>query len=497
MGQTSFRGHDFYLGLFMELEKSIINVKGKHQVEQTSIRSNTNEMIDGGLNRSSDEGTVMDLERRVGVIQLELPFTTSVKERRIDSNSTKSIPITKKMVWIAYKKVKSNKGSGGVDFISMKDYEVDLENNLYKLWNRLSSGSYFPLPVREKGIPKKDGKIRMLGIPSISDRIAQQVIKDYLEPRLEVVFHKWSYGYRPGLNAHHALEQVRQNVRKFEWVIDMDIKGFFDEVSHELLQKAIEKHVSESWVKLYIQRWLEAPVQRETGELMQKEGRGTPQGGVISPLLSNLFLHYVFDRWMEVHHKDVMFVRYADDIIVHCKSKTDAEEVLASIDARMQECHLRLHETKTKIAFCKRGRRWSSHKVISFDFLGYSFMPRSTGGRHGMFLGFDCAISKSSQSKIVKTIKATRFQRWTERSIQEVADYFNPKLRGWINYYGKFRKWKLNRIFKLFNARLTNWVRNRFKKLNKSYIKACEWLRAYKSKDPNLFVHWQAGFINS
>ena len=482
----------------MELEKSANNEKGKHQVGQTPTRPNTNGLADGGLNRSSDEGPVMGLERRVGVIQLELPFTTSVKERRIDSDSTKSIPITKKMVWLAYKKVKSNRGSGGVDFISLSDYEENLENNLYKLWNRLSSGSYFPLPVREKGIPKKDGKVRLLGIPSISDRIAQQVIKDYLEPRFEAIFHKRSYGYRPRLNAHHALEQVRQNVRKFGWVIDMDIKGFFDEVSHELLLKALDKHVSESWVKMYIQRWLEAPVQKETGELMQKDGKGTPQGGVVSPLLANLFLHYVFDKWIEVHHKNVSFVRYADDIIVHCGTKSEAEALLSSIDARMRSCHLRLHETKTKIVFCKKGNKWSSHDVVSFDFLGYSFQPRSTATKNGqMFLGYDCAISKASTKKIAATIRDSRFQRWTERSIKEVADHFNPKLRGWINYYGKFRIRNLNRICKIFNRRLTDWVRNRFKRLNKSYIKACKWLREYKSKDPDLFVHWRIGFINS
>ncbi len=350
MGQAPYRRHDFYLGLFMELEKSIIHGKGKLQVGKTPTRVNTDGIIDGGSNRSSEEVSVMEMEQRVGVIQLELPFTTSEKERRINSDSTKGIPITKKMVWESYKKVKRNKGSGGVDGVSLKTYEEDLSNNLYKLWNRLASGSYFPQAVREKAIPKKDGKMRLLGIPSISDRIAQQVIKDYLEPRMERIFHPNSYGYRPGKNAHQALEQVRQKVRKFDWVIDMDIKGFFDEVSHELLIKALDKHVPEKWVKMYIQRWLESPVRKEDGTLKHKYGKGTPQGGVISPLLANLFLHYVFDKWIEIHHPEVEFVRYADDIIVHCKTKSKAQTILQAIKGRMEKCHLKLHEVKTKIA---------------------------------------------------------------------------------------------------------------------------------------------------
>ena len=455
MGQASYRRHDFYLGLFMELEKSIINNKEKHQAGQTPARTNTEVIIDGGLNRSSDEVSVMEMERRVGVIQLELPFTTSVKERRINSDSTKGIPITKHMVWEAYKKVKRNKGSGGVDFVSLEDYQEKLQGNLYKLWNRLASGSYFPQAVREKEIPKKDGKKRKLGIPTISDRIGQQVLKDYLEPRFERIFHKSSFGYRPGRNAHQAIEQVRQNVWKFGWVIDMDIKGFFDEVSHDLLMKALDKLVPENWVKMYIVRWLESPVLKENGELIYRSGKGTPQGGVISPLLANLFLHYVFDKWMELNYGELKFERYADDIIVHCRTKSEAINLLKSISTRMKSCHLELHEVKTKIVFCKKSNRVANHDVIDFDFLGYCFQPRSTASKSGkMFLSYDCAISNASSKKIAEKIRSTSFHRWTERSIEEVAEHFNPKLQGWINYFGKFRIRNLNRVCKIFNASL-------------------------------------------
>jgi len=498
MGQTSFRGHDFYLGLFMEQGKSNNNDKRKTQFGRTPKRLNSEVLFDGGLNRSSNEDSVMELEQRVGIIQMELPFTTSVRGRKIVEVASKGIPITKQMVWESYKKVKSNKGSGGVDGISLATYSEDLSRNLYKLWNRLTSGSYYPQAVLQVEIPKKDDSNRKLGIPTIEDRIAQQVIKDYLEPRLEKEFHNSSYGYRPNRNAHQALEEVRQNVRQKAWVLDMDIKSFFDKVSHELLNKALTKHVEEDWVNLYINRWLLSPKQVE-GELEVKQaGEGTPQGGVISPLLSNLFLHYALDKWMDKTHPGIKFVRYADDVIVHCATKSEADRILASIKSRLESCQLKLHEKKTKIVFCKNGRRRSEHRIVSFGFLGYGFQPRPSATKSGkMFLGFDCAISKESQQKITKELRSTNFQKWTARSIEEIAEYFNSKLRGWLNYFGKFRRWKLNRIFKIFNARLTNWVRNRYKRLNKSYIKACKWLREYKLVNPELFVHWKYGFIDS
>ena len=498
MRQSAYRWHDFYLGLVMEQGKSTKDDKGKTQEGETPLRLNTDTYVDGGSNRSSNEDSVTELERRVGIIQLELPLTTSVKGRRTKGVTAKGIPITRSMVWHAYKKVRKNKGSGGVDGKSLKTYSENLEDNLYKLWNRLTSGSYFPKAVKQVSIPKKDGSQRKLGIPTIDDRIAQQIIKDYLESRFEREFHENSYGYRPLKSAHQALEQVRQNVRKQDWVIDMDIKGFFDEVSHELLAKALKKHVSEKWVLMYIERWLESPIETESKELVYRQGQGTPQGGVISPLLANLFLHYVFDKWIEQTYPNLMFVRYADDIIVHCSTKEESERVLASIKSRMAVCQLRLHEGKTKIVFCKKFKRQSASKTVKFDFLGYSFQPRPSSTKGGrMFLGYDCAISQSSKNKIISEIKSTKFQRWTNRSIEDIAEFFNTKIQGWINYYGKFRKHKLNSLFRIFERRLIEWARRRYKRFNKSYIKASKWFFRFKRNNVRLFVHWERGFINA
>lgn len=477
----------------MEQGKSSNNDKGNPQDGQAPLRENTNVLLDGGFNRSSGEYPVMGLERRVEIIQLEIPFATSIKGGRTYGVSTKGIPVTKLMVWEAYKKVKVNKGSGGVDGLSLEEFSLNLENNLYKLWNRLSSGSYFPKAVREVCIPKKDGGQRKLGIPTISDRIAQQVVKDYLEARFEKIFHSNSYSYRPRRSAHDALNQVRRNVRTNDWVIDMDIKGFFDEVSHELLGKALEKHVGEDWVKMYITRWLEAPVQTEEGELKYRDGKGTPQGGVISPLLANLYLHYAFDKWLNKVHPSLKFVRYADDIIVHCKTKEQSEEVLKSISERMIACSLQLHEGKTKIVFCKQRRKQSDYKVVSFDFLGYSFQPRSSYS-NGLFLGYDCGISQSSKSKILKEIKKSGFQKWSNCRIDEIASYFNKKMAGWINYYGKIRKYLLSDLFRIFDRRLIDWARNRYKRFNGSYIRASRWLNKFRESNLGLFEHWRRGF---
>jgi group II intron reverse transcriptase/maturase len=223
----------------------------------------------------------MEPERRGQVIQSSLIL--QLAERMIELNKTKSVPISTTMVWEAYKKVRRNKGSAGVDEISMAEYDANRSKHLYKLWNRLASGSYFPPPVKEVEISRKEGKIRKLGIPTISDRVGQMVVKDYLEPRFEKIFSPNSYGYRPNKNAHQALESVRNNCWRQDWVIDLDIKGFFDNIDHKKLIQAVEKHVPEQWAKMYIIRWLEAPVLKKTGELVTKQGKGTPQGGVITP----------------------------------------------------------------------------------------------------------------------------------------------------------------------------------------------------------------------
>ena len=412
-------------------------------------------------------------------------------------NETKSIPISRSMIWEAYKRVRANKGGAGVDSVSMEEYDANRRKHLYKLWNRMSSGSYFPPPVKEVEIPKKDGKVRKLGIPTISDRVAQQAIKMYIEPRFEKIFSPNSYGYRPGKNAHQALSKVRENCRKQDWVIDLDIKGFFDNISHSKLMLAIEKHVPEQWVKLYIKRWLSAPVLIKTGVLVKKEGKGTPQGGVISPLLANLYLHYGFDKWLEQTDATVNYTRYADDVIVHCKSERHAEQVLKQINERMKSIDLELHPKKTKIVYCKDYRRRGKYPVVKFDFLGYSFQPRTTKSKRnkGLFLGFDCAISISSCKRIADKLGEMQVEKMTFKSVVGIAQKLNPMIRGWIQYYGKYRKSKLHRVFRLLNQRLTRWARKRYKRYKTSIKRSYKWLSRVQEQYPNLFYHWSLGFL--
>jgi len=411
-------------------------------------------------------------------------------------DETKSVPVSRSMIWEAYKKVLSNQGSGGVDQISMDEFDADRSKHLYKLWNRMASGSYFPPPVKEIEIPKKDGDIRKLGIPTISDRVAQMVVKEYLEPRFEKVFSRHSYGYRSGKNAHQALKAVRENCRKTDWVIDLDIKGYFDNIDHGKLLLAIKKHVSEKWCVMYIKRWLQTPVQTKSGDLIQKQGKGTPQGGVISPLLANLFLHYSMDRWLEQTHPAVNYVRYADDAILHCKSKQQAEFLLKDLNKRMQDCGLELHPEKTKLVYCRDYRRQGNHPTVKFDFLGYSFQPRTTMSKKTgkLFLGFDCAISIGSKKRIAEKMKELDIEHLTHKSIVGVAQYLEPFIRGWVNYYGKFRLSALNPIFQLLRRRLVMWARKRYKRYKTSINRAYAWLKRVKEQYPTLFYQWRLGF---
>lgn len=402
------------------------------------------------------------------------------------------------MVWQAYKRVRANKGSAGVDAISMEQFDADLSKHLYKLWNRMASGSYFPPPVKEVEIPKKDGKIRKLGIPTISDRVGQMVVKMYLEPRLEKVFSPNSFGYRPHKSAHQALRQVRENCWKTDWVIDLDIKGFFDNIDHAKLILAIENHVPERWAKLYIARWLACPVMTKSGKLITKQGKGTPQGGVISPLLANLFLHYGFDKWLEQTDATANFTRYADDVIVNCKSQQHAEQILKTIRNRMRQIGLELHPQKTKIVYCKDYRRKGEYHNVKFDFLGYSFQPRTSTSkkRSGLFLGFDCGISIGSRKRIADKLGELKVHRMTANSIVGIAKILNPMIRGWINYYGKFRKSLLHSVFKLLNNRLVKWARKRYKRYKTSIKRAYRWFFRVQEQFPNLFYHWKMGYMN-
>jgi len=435
------------------------------------------------------------VERRTEVIQLELPLSTPDNRGRSKVAATKGVPITQKMVREAYKKVRRNKGAAGVDNQTIEQYEERLNDNLYVLWNRLTSGSYFPPAVLEVEIPKDDGTLRKLGVPTVNDRIAQEVIKSYLEPRLEAEFLSDSYGYRPLKNAHQAVEQVRKNVLKYSWVIDMDISGFFDNMSHDLLIKALGRHVDEKWVNMYITRWLVAPIEDREGNSRQRTGQGTPQGGVISPLLANLFLHYTFDKWFAINYPQLSFVRYADDIIVHCHSEAKAEQLLAAIKERLSSCKLNLNEKKTKIVHCKTANRRASFKTVKFDFLGFSFQPRTATNKDGVvFLSYSCAISRKSEVKIGDVLRKSNFHCWTGSDITRIAQEFNPRLRGWLNYYGEFRKRDLNRIFGIFNWRLIKWAVKKYKRFKGSMRKAGRWIRQLATDYPYIFIHWQHGF---
>ena len=401
-------------------------------------------------------------------------------------NETKSIPITKDMVWKAYLEVKRKGKSAGVDELSMSDYDKQRSQHLYKVWNRLASGSYFPPPVLQVEIPKKDGSMRQLGVPTINDRVAQTVIKHQIEDRIEKIFHPNSYGYRPNRNAHQALEKVRENCWKYDWVIDLDINNFFDQINHNKLLKALERQVQENWVRLYINRWLKAPLQTICFQKFN------------SLLLANLFLHYTLDLWISRTAPSIQFVRYADDIIIHCKTESQAKHTLELITQRVMECGLRLHPKKTKIVYCKDFRRQKNYRQVRFDFLGYTFQPRTAKSKKTgkLFLGYSCAMSIESRSRIFADIRKMNIPRMMCSSIVGIAHHLNPKLRGWIGYFGKYRGWSLSKVFYILRIKLVRWARYRYKRYRHNLNKAYQWLDRVREQYPNLFYHWQVGYSN-
>jgi group II intron reverse transcriptase/maturase len=412
-------------------------------------------------------------------------------------NKAKPFCISKWEVWEAYKLVKANKGSAGVDGQSIAEFEEDLKNNLFKIWNRMSSGSYFPPPVRRVDIPKDNGKTRPLGIPTVSDRIAQTVVKRYLEPIMEEYFHADSYGYRPGKSAIEAIGVARQRCWRYDWVLDLDIKGFFDNIDHDLLMRAVRKHTNCKWVLLYIERWLNAPAQLEEGSLINRD-KGTPQGGVISPLLANLFLHYAFDTWMKRHYPQIPFERYADDGICHCRSKAEAEILRVAIEKRFAECGLELNLQKTKIVYCKDDDRRGNYPEQKFDFLGFTFRPRRAKNRRGkLFVGFTPAISNRAKKSICDTMRRWKMHRQTDKSLDELARVVNPVLRGWINYYGRFYKSALYRVFQHLNNILVQWASRKYKRLRGYDQRASQWLQGVFHRQPKLFAHWQLSQVKA
>ncbi|WP_327577427.1 MULTISPECIES: group II intron reverse transcriptase/maturase [unclassified Streptomyces] len=404
---------------------------------------------------------------------------------------TKPFDISKWEVKEAWEDVRANKGAPGVDGQSIDDFEGDLKNNLYRVWNRMSSGSYFPPPVRAVAIPKPHGGgTRMLGIPAVADRVAQTVVARHLTRRVEPIFHPDSYGYRPGRSALDAVGKCRERCWKRAWVVELDIAQFFDSVPWDLLVKAVEAHADAVWVKLYVRRWLAAPLVMPDGTLLERE-QGTPQGAPVSPVLANLFLHYAFDLWMDREFPTIWFERYADDAVLHCVSERQAREVLAALVDRMAEVGLRLHPAKTRIVYCKERGRTGSYEHEAFTFLGYTFRARQNRMRNGVvFTSFEPAVSKDALKKMGREVRSWRLHTRTNTSFQELARRINPVVAGWINYYSRFRPWELYPFLARINAYLVRWIRHKYKRLSanrKATVKMQEIARRY----PRMFAHWR------
>lgn len=407
-------------------------------------------------------------------------------------SSTKVFEIPKMLVWKAYLDVKRSAGGPGVDWQSMEEFEVDLKNNLYKIWNRMSSGSYFPPPVRMVKIPKADGGVRMLGIPTIADRIAQAAVKRYLEPVVEPEFHADSYGYRPGKSALEAVEQTRRRCWRDDWVLDLDISKFFDTLDHELIMRAVRRFISCRWVLLYIRRWLQAEVRLPDGRQNARK-LGTPQGGVISPLLANIFLHLGFDKWMEENYPHIHFERYADDIVVHCRSRKQLEWIKEKIEKRIAHCKLALNKAKTRVVYCKDSNRNGDWPCYSFGFLGYTFRPRSARNNRGeFFVSFSPAISRKAAKVLRQKVRREwKLQSRTHLSIEEIARRINPVISGWINYYGEFCKSELHSVLDHINTALAGWAMRKFKRLRRRKTHAHAWLKGFANRNPQFFAHWR------
>jgi RNA-directed DNA polymerase len=406
---------------------------------------------------------------------------------------TRPFVIPKRLVWEAYQRVKANGGSAGVDQESIETFESKLGDNLYKLWSRMESGSYFPPPVKAVPIPKKSGGTRILGVPTVADRVAQTVVKMILEPMLEPVFDANSYGYRPGRSALDAVAVVRRRSWDHDWVVEFDIKGLFDNIDHELLMRAVRKHCAVPWVLLYVERWLKAPMEVD-GERVARE-RGTPQGGVVSPLLANLFLHYAMDNWLRRHYASVRFCRYADDGVLHCQSEEQAQRVLRDLGERLRQCGLELHPEKTRIVYCQDVNRTAQYPTVKFTFLGYTFQPRKAVDKYGrVYVNFSPAVSRDAMKAMRQRVRGWHLQLKCDKELSDLSSMFGPVLRGWANYYGRFYPTALKPLWQHVNSYLVRWMQRKYKRLARGVIRAARALGRLAERAPRSFVHWERGF---
>ncbi len=408
-----------------------------------------------------------------------------------DMSPAKPYCIAKRVVWEAYQLVKANRGAAGVDDETIAMFEQNLSGNLYKVWNRMSSGAYFPPPVKQVEIPKATGGTRKLGVPTVSDRVAQTVTKLMIEPILDPVFHEDSYGYRPGKSAKQAIAVTRKRCWKYDWVVEFDIKAAFDQIDHALLMKAVRRHIREDWILLYVERWLCAPFETADGEQIPRT-RGTPQGGVVSPILMNLFMHYAFDNWMKRTYPQCPFARYADDAVVHCRTEAEAKAVMEAIASRLADCGLTMHPEKSKIVYCKDSNRPGSYPDVQFTFLGFTFRPREALNRHNRrFTNFLPAVSKEALNRMRQTVRNWRLHRRTPATLEELAEFCNPAIRGWLSYYGAFHRSAMRELARYVDRRLVTWARRKYKTLSWHKLRGVAWLGRMKDIYRGLFTHWR------
>lgn len=417
----------------------------------------------------------------------------TVERREELSCGAKSFAIPKRLVWDAWKAVKANKGAAGSDGQTIEEYEKDLKNNLYRLWNRMSSGSYMPKSIRQVFIPKGDGGLRELGIASIEDRVAQTVAKLYLEPLIEPYLHKDMYGYRPGRSAHDAIEVTRKRCWKYNWVVDVDIKGFFPSIDRALLDKAVRKHTNCSWLLLYLPRWLAMPVHQVDGTFKTSD-KGVAQGSPLSPVLANLYMHYAVVAWFGREFPLTEFAVYADDMVIHARSKEEAERIRGALDQRLKTCGLMLHPEKTKVVYCKDANRPVETEHIAFDFLGHTFRPREAMSKYGkVFTSFLPGISRKALKQMHERVRKLKLTTHTHLSLEGVAELLNPLLRGWIQYFGRFYREALHNFLSHIDTLIAKWLRRKHKPLRRRKIHSTNQLRRIAERQPRLFAHWTFG----